>query len=120
MHPNVVLVLRLTPEGLPSKTYEDILADEKIYVDDGGYSSEIEIDGDGYDHHLMEDSYYEDYQISASEGDIIVFDLVTYGYGECIEWESLLSKKTELEKWALPVCEKHSCKASVFITANYW
>jgi FKBP-type peptidyl-prolyl cis-trans isomerase (trigger factor) len=68
----------------------------------------------------MEEEYEKDWQISAQEGSIVVFDLVTYGYGEKIEWGKLEEQKVELENWAKIVCEKYHCNYEIFIGANYW
>lgn len=53
-------------------------------------------------------------------GDIIVYDMVTYGYGELIEWDKLVKQKEELEAWAKIMCEKFNCSYKIFVTANYW
>jgi hypothetical protein len=115
IHPNAILLLTITPEDLARKTYRAILDDAKV-EDDG----DIKIDGVDYHHRVMEEEYDESYQISAKEGDIALFDLVTYGYGETIEWAKLEAQKNNLEAWAKGVCEKHHCTYKIFITANYW
>ena len=69
---------------------------------------------------VMNDSYDTDWQISADEGDIVIFDLFTYGYGRVKEWSALEKQKDELEKWAKEMCEKFSCSYKIFVTANYW
>lgn len=115
-HPNVMLQLVLTPDNLARKTYRAILDGEGISDDD----DEIKINGTGYRHKVMEDDYDDDNQISAKEGDIVIFDLVTYGYGEKIEWQDLEARKTDLEAWATTICDKHQCSQTIFITANYW
>jgi len=46
--------------------------------------------------------------------------MVTYGYGEVVKWDAVQSQKASLEEWAKDVCERHSCTAEYFITANYW
>lgn len=114
-HPNAILLLALTPEGLARKTHRAIIDDAKI--DNDRY---IKIDGVDYHHQVMEEEYDESYQISAKEGDIVLFDMVTYGYGETIEWSKLEANKNSLESWAKAVCEKHHCTYKIFITANYW
>jgi hypothetical protein len=55
----------------------------------------------------MESDYEDGYQISADEGDIIIFDMITYGYGEKVEWSKLVAQKDALEVWALVACERH-------------
>lgn len=81
---------------------------------------QIEIDGVGYDVVIMAGTYDESFQVSADEGDIVLLDMVTYGYGARIEWSKLEMQKTALEKWAADACAKHQCKYQIHITANYW
>lgn len=114
-HPNAMLQLILTPDDLARKTYRAIMADFEIDADD-----DITIGGKSYHHQLMEGSYCESNQISAEEGDIVLWDLVTYGYGEKIKWSDLESQKKSLEEWAKNVCEKHKCSFEIFVSANYW
>jgi hypothetical protein len=114
-HPNVILLLSLKPDDLARKTYRAIL-DEAGVADD----HDIKIDGEDYHHEVMENDYLDDYQITADKGDIILFDMVTYGYGERISWEKLEAQKAKLEAWAAGICERHKCKSAIYITANYW
>ena len=114
-HPNAILLLALTPEDLARKTYRAILDDAKVEDDD-----DIKIEGTDYHHCVMEEEYNESYQVSAKEGDIVLLDMVTYGYGETIEWVKLEAQKNSLEEWAKSVCEKFHCTYKIFITANYW
>ena len=118
-HPNVILLLVLTPDGLSRKTRREILA-ENSADDVEGLDRDIKIGSHSYHHEVMEDDYSEGYQISADEGDIIIFDFITYGYGGKIIWEELEVQKKELEKWAVEICEQHNCSHKIFITANYW
>lgn len=118
-HPNVILLLVLTPDGLSRKTRRDILAENSADIADD-LDCDIKIGSFSYLHEVMEDDYCEGYQISADEGDIIIFDFVTYGYGEKIAWDELELQKEELEKWAVGICEQHNCSHEIFITANYW
>ena len=115
-HPNVILLLTLTPEGLTRKTRKDIMAECHVEKED----DYIKIGNQDYHHEVMEEDYNEDYQISAKEGDIIIFDLVTYGYGESISWDDLSAQKQELEEWAKGICERHHCSFKINVTANYW
>jgi hypothetical protein len=112
-HPNVLLILKLTPDNLTRKTYRDILTDNDAEDD-------IAIGDTEYHCKVMEDDYDDSYQISANEGDIIVFDLVTYGYGESITFDELTKKKDELEAWAKITCKKHNCSYGISVSANYW
>lgn len=114
-HPNVILLLTLKPDDLSRKTLRAIQSEAGI--DDGG---SLKIGEQSYHVSVMESEYDDGYQISADEGDIIIFDMVTYGYGEKIEWSKLIAKKDALELWALVACERHKCSAKIFVTANYW
>jgi hypothetical protein len=114
-HPNVVLMARLTPDGLSRKTMRDILATQNLEDD-----ADILIGGKNYPHDVMESDYLEGYQLSAKEGDLVFFDLVTYGYGEVISWDELQMQNDSLEKWAKETCEKFHCSYEIVVTANYW
>ncbi len=115
IHPNAMLLLTLTPDDLARKTYRAILSETGSDEDD-----DIKIGDDTYHHRVMEEDYYESSQISAKEGDIVLWDLVTYGYGETITWAKLEAQKNALEEWARGICERHHCKAEIFVGANYW
>lgn len=118
-HPNAMLLLELTPDDLSRKTYRAILADAEV-KDEGDESEDIKIGQHTYMHRVMEDDYYEDSQVAATSGSIVLWDLVTYGYGERIAWGELEMRKTELERWAQDVCKKHKCSYAIFVSANYW
>ncbi|MFA5307833.1 MAG: hypothetical protein WC365_10350 [Candidatus Babeliales bacterium] len=124
VHPNAILLLTLTPDDLSRKTWKSILEESKVWEwDNPGVIDEegqIKIGSNGYMHNVMESDYYKNMQISAKEGDIIVYNAVTYGYGEVIEWDKLEEQKNELEVWAKTMCEKFHCNYKIFITANYW
>lgn len=114
-HPNAMLLLTLKPDGLARKTYRDILAELGVEGD-----ASIKIGGATYHHDVMESDYDDSNQIAADEGDIVLWDLVTYGYGERIEWDKLAVQKAELDEWARGICERHKCAAKVYVSANYW
>lgn len=115
-HPNAILMARLTPDGLSRKTMRDILSAFNVSEDD-----EIQIGGEDYYHVVMESDFDADgYQIAAKEGDLVFFDMVTYGYGEVITWEKLQAQKESLEAWAKTVCERFRCTYEIAVTANYW
>jgi hypothetical protein len=114
-HPNVILMAVLIPDGLSRKTMRDILT-EYLADDDGN----IKIGNEEYHSLVMESDYEDSNQIAAKEGDLVFYDLVTYGYGEVIFWGDLEKRKVELEKWAQTVCVKHRCKFDIRVTANYW
>jgi len=116
-HPNAILLLTLTPNGLARKTMRGILTEAGL---DGESDGQISIGGTKYDHLVMESDFDESMQLSAKEGDLLFFDLVTYGYGEQIAWEALESQKNALEEWARGVCERHNCTFKISVTANYW
>ena len=115
-HPNTVLLCTLKPEGLARATMKSILAE--FHLKDP--EDNVRIGSEAYTHTVMESDYDECYQISSKEGDLLFFTLVTYGYGEQILWENLDAQKSELEKWAKGVWERHHCSYQISVTANYW
>lgn len=117
-HPNAILLLALKPDDLTRKTYRAII--QEMGHDPDEDSPSLKIAGEDYHIQVMEESYDESMQISADEGDIIIFDMVTYGYGERIEWSKLTAQHDALSEWAMGICERHKCRASFYITANYW
>jgi len=116
-HPNTILMVTLTPDNLSRKTMREILNFNGTEED---YDNEIQIEDSEYFHCIMESDYDESYQISAQEGDLVFFDMITYGYGERIEWEKLETQKKKLEKWAKEMCEKFNCSYKIFVSANNW
>lgn len=92
-----------------------ILLETETETDD-----DIKINGVEYHHKIMEGGYDKNWQISSREGDLIFFDLVTYGYGEQISWDDLQNQKDALEAWAKGICERHACAYKISVTANYW
>jgi len=115
-HPNVILLCRLKPDDLARKTLRSIRAEMEAEEDEGDFN----IGTSTYHTKLLESDYDDSWQIGGDEGDILVFDLVTYGYGEDIAWDKLNAQKAELEEWAKKVCEKFSCSYTIAVTANYW
>lgn len=115
-HPNAILLLTLKPDDLSRKTYRKLLESEGLTDSENS----ITIGKISYNHKIMETDYCKDWQISADEGDIIIFDMVTYGYGANIEWSVLEQQKNELEEWAKAKCEQLSCTYKIQVTANYW
>lgn len=118
-HPNVILLLVLTPDGLARKTMRAILEENGV-EDRGDMTRDIQIGSADYHHKVMESDYDESWQVSAPEGSLIFFDLVTYGYGEKIDWDTLEKRKIELTEWAKDICQRHHCSFQVYLTANYW
>lgn len=110
-----MLLLALKPDDSTRKTFRAIMAEAGKAEDD-----DLKIGDADYHIVVMEGSYDDNNQITADEGDIVVFDLVTYGYGERIEWDKLAAQKAALEEWAKGICERHKCTASFYVTANYW
>lgn len=115
-HPNVILMAIFTPDDLPMKTHRAIMNECGLKDSD----DQIKIGDKSLSHFVMEDSYNEDNQISAPESSIVVFDLVTYGYGESLTWDDLATQKQALEDWARGICERHKCSVIFKVGANYW
>lgn len=114
-HPNAMLLLALTPDDLARKTYRAILEEAGV---DGDH--DIKIAGTDYHHGVMENDYEDNHQIDLPEGSIWLLDLVTYGYGEKVEWAALVKQQAELDEWARGVCERHHCSYKIYVSANYW
>jgi hypothetical protein len=113
IHPNVILLCRLTPHGLSRKTMKDICGP----IDD---DDDVTIGTKNYHRKVLEDDYDNDMQIGGKEGDLLFYDLVTYGYGEEIKWDDLVNQKDELDLWAKNTCKVHHCDYEIVVTANYW
>ncbi len=114
-HPNVILMAVLTPDDLSRKTMRAILSETDTGEHDRVIIGELECI-----HLIMEESYDSGYQISAAEGDLVFFSMVTYGYGEVISWDKLKEHKDALDTWAQEICERHHCAYKIEVTANYW
>jgi hypothetical protein len=111
-----MLILALTPDDLARKTYRQILTEAGIESD-----GELKIGSMSCNHHgVMECDYEEGIQLSLPEGTIYILDLVTYGYGEKIEWQDMELKKSEFTEWGRGVCERYNCTMKIFVSANYW
>ena len=139
-HPNVILKCTVKPEGTTRKLLRDLLAQNREEIPDtnlpfmldskgqtiinrNGYPVRISRDGltiGSHSYHtlVMESDYDEGWQISGEEGDLIIFGLVTYGYGEEISWEDLAKRVGDIQSWALQPQRNLTVKISV--TANYW
>lgn len=113
---NAFLLLAITPGNASRKTYRGILASLGIKEED----AQIKIGDTEYNHSIMEEDYYEEMQIAAKEGDIVLYALTTYGYGERIPRGEMETQKRQLQEWATNICKKFQCKFEIFITANYW
>lgn len=125
-HPNVILMAVLTPHGLARITMRAILTELNSPGKDVVFGArpreipEVTIDDDEYHTLIMEDTYDEGFQITAKLGDLVFFNMVTYGYGERVTWRDLERQKIRLEAWAIKACIKHHCDYEIFITANHW
>jgi hypothetical protein len=105
----------LTPESNPRETAKAIAE-----ANNANEYDQILIGGVQYRCLLMRDEYDSNDQIGAKEGDFVVFDLVTYGYGATITWQNLCDRQQALEVWAAMASEKFHCKHEIFVSANYW
>jgi hypothetical protein len=128
-HPNALLVAKLSPNDLPRKTYKALKVECGVDPEDDYLSVRIptgvESDKswereDSYHTFLAEDSYNQGNQISAAEGSIVLWDPVTYGYGETIAWDKLVAQQQRLDEWCKRTREKLNCTYKIFVTANYW
>ena len=119
-HPNVILLCRLTCDDLARKTYREIVDKFKQTPNYEEDNSDLIIGDKFYHAFVFESDYHENWQISGHEGEIAVFDHVTYGYGEEVAWDNLETQKRDLESWAKQVCEEFHCSYKISVTANYW
>lgn len=117
MHPNTILLVALTPEGLARKTMKDILGELGVETD---LDVDVVINGETYHHEIAEGDYHEGWQIKSKEGDLLFFDYVTYGYGASVTWDKLAKQKRGLEAWAIDVCKRHNCAYEIRVCANFW
>lgn len=119
-HPNVLLMVVLTPKGLARQTMKAILQDEIGKDYDRESADQIKIGDQEYYPLVMESDYDEGFQISAKEGDLVFHDHATYGYGVVIAWAELEKRQAALAAWGKRVGEKHNCDYRVDVSANYW
>lgn len=140
-HPNVILKCTVKADGTTRKLLRDLLAQNRheipdsslpLFLDSKGEVVKNAITGKDlrhsrdddelcigdycYDTLVMESEYDESWQISGEEGDLIIFDLVTYGYGQEITLRDLQQRIDSLETWAI----QHSLSYKISISANYW
>jgi hypothetical protein len=128
-HPNALLIAELSPNDLPRKTYKAL----KVELGKDPEDDDLDVDiptgvdspnrwelVDSYHTFLAQDGYEEDKQITAAPGSIVLWDPVTYGYGERIEWDKLAAQKDRLDDWCKGICEKLQCTHKIYISANYW
>lgn len=117
-HPNAMLLCILTPHDLARKTFREISEHENAEISEGSFS--FKIGGQHYSAHVMESDYDESMQISAEEGQIVVSNFLTYGYGEKITWQRAAMVAEELEHWAIQAGKRHACAYEIHLSANYW
>jgi len=117
-HPNAILLLTLTPANTSRATMRAILSEPEGGTEDT--ETDVRIGNANYHSVVMESNYDEQWQLSAKEGDLLFFCMITYGYGESIPWGKLESQKLELEEWAKKTCELHNCTYAISVGANYW
>lgn len=139
-HPNVILKCTIKADGTTRKLLRGLLAQNREEIPDSNlplwFNSKGEVikNRDNKEMHIsrgedelcigqfsyntlvMEEEYDESWQISGEEGDLIIFDLVTYGYGEEITLKDLQERIDALETWAI----QHSLSYKISISANYW
>lgn len=126
-HPNVLLIAVIKPDETSRKTMRAILGEAGDAENDGviclpgGTASDSKKTGEVNLYHLvMEGSYDDGWQIEAKEGDLIFFEMVTYGYGEFLTWADLERRKTILDEWCRGICERHKCAYEIRVSANHW
>lgn len=117
-HPNVVLMAVLTPDDGSRKTFRAMAEAAGAEISEGSYQQKI--GKQDFSVMVMEEDYEEDLQIQGGEGNIVAYDMVTYGYGEVVTWAELNELRESLEEWAKNACERYSCKYEIKVTANYW
>jgi hypothetical protein len=128
-HPNALLIAVLSPDDLPRKAYKALKVEMGEDAEDDDLDVRIPTGVDSPNRFEQEDSYHtflaqDDYnkgtQISAPSGSIVLWDPVTYGYGERIEWDKLVAQQKRLDEWCKRICEKLRCTYKIYVTANYW
>lgn len=116
-HPNVMLQCVLTVDEGSRKTQRGLLEE---FGGDGTYDDCVMIDGKSYQLTVMESDYEDGYQISAEEGQIVLHDYLTYGYGETINSNGLWNRIIKLRDWAESAKENHRFSYEIRVGANYW
>jgi hypothetical protein len=111
-----MLLLVLTPDDPTRETMRSIVTDAGGDAD----SPKIKIGGENYTVTVMEDDYDDSHQLHAKEGDIVLHDFLTYGYGEKLAWAKVVERAAALQAWADVAREKYRCTTQVYIGANYW
>lgn len=141
-HPNVILKCTVKAEGTTRKLLRKLLSQNREEIPDsnlppmlntkgekvtnrfGGYilesrsEDQLIIGNHAYYTIVMEEGYDESWQISGEEGDLIIFDLVTYGYGEDISWDDLNKRVEDIKSWAYQ--PSRNLEYTISVSANYW
>lgn len=114
IHPNVMLMMHLSPLDLPRKTFLEIVDDPDDPM--------VKIGDREYHALLMDGDYHEGYQVSGAGGEIVLMDMVTYGYGERIAWDDLRAAHNALAAWHEANAERYrlSDVTRISVGANYW
>lgn len=128
-HPNAMMIAVLSPADLPRKTLRALREACGADPDDSDANVEIPTGYDGPEKYkrtddygivLMESDYDEDQQISAPEGSIVLWDFLTYGYGETKLWADVAAQQQRLAAWCDKHCPTLNCTYEIRLTANYW
>lgn len=83
----------------------------EILIDGNIYYVMPSSEGDSSGYHIYGDN----------DGDILIWDYISYGYGDYIDWDRLHLQKVALQNW----CDEIKFKLPGFeykivVTANYW
>ena len=114
-HPNVMLQCVLTVNNGTRTTQRAL---EQAYPTK--YGEGVQISDRDYHLTVMESDYDDGFQISADEGQIVIHDYLTYGYGETVTVEELLAKIDAVKSWAEEAKGPHGFTYEIRIGANYW
>lgn len=114
-HPNVMLQCVLTVNGGTRKTQRELL---RAYGEPDG--DDIKIDGTSCNVTVMESDYDEGWQISADEGQIVLHEYLTYGYGEIVTIDDMMARVLAIKAWAEEAKETHGFTYEIRIGANFW
>lgn len=117
-HPNAMLLVTITPDDSSRKTFRDMAAHEGSEISEG--SADIRIGGRRFSASVMENDYDEGKQISAEEGQIVMYGFLTYGYGEQAPWHEVAALVDAVETWAEEACARFKFTYKISISANYW
>jgi len=143
IHPNAMLLVLVDPDNGSRRTYRELFAEmknmgiecEPEYDGTGGGQFRLPNGSDGkptdrcpggepteedYYVQVFEDDYDHCFQISGREGQLSIHDLVTYGYGDKVQWKELEAQKNRLTDLLDQLAPKLKFTYEVYIGANYW